>query len=125
MMPCALSVDLRRRVVDFVLSGYTRRQAAAHFSISVSSAVRIVHQFITSGRIEARSRGGFRYSKLESSRNFLICRIEESPDITMLELSVELERNGVRVHPGSVARWFRQQGYSYKKNTAGQRAKPL
>lgn len=123
-MPYALSVDLRRRVIDFVLSGHTRRQAAAHFSISVSSAVRIVHQFTESGRIEARSIGGFRYSKLEPSRNFLIRRIEESPDVTMLELSMELERNGLHVHPGSVARWFRQQGYSYKKNTAGQRTKP-
>ena len=41
-MAKALSVDLRRRVVDAVEAGASCRQAAARFRVGVSSAVRRV-----------------------------------------------------------------------------------
>jgi transposase len=35
-----LSFDLRTRVVEAISGGMSRRQAAAHFGVSVSSAIR-------------------------------------------------------------------------------------
>jgi len=40
----ALSQDLRCRIVDLVKSGTSRRQAARHFQVSVSSAIRFARQ---------------------------------------------------------------------------------
>jgi len=48
----ALSDDLRERVVEaVVLGGLSRNQAAAHFKVSVASAVRWVKRFKTTGEI--------------------------------------------------------------------------
>ena len=48
----AVSDDLRERVVEaVVLGGLSRNQAAAHFKVSVASAVRWVKRFKTTGEI--------------------------------------------------------------------------
>ena len=39
-MTTALSVDMRKRVVAAVNGGLSRRQAAARFGVSISSAIR-------------------------------------------------------------------------------------
>jgi transposase len=43
----------------------------------------------------------------------------EKPDITMPELASELAAIGLRIDPASLSRWYRRNGYRYKKNTAG------
>ena len=46
-----LSNDLRERVVEaVVLGGLSRNQAAAHFKVSIASAVRWVKRFQTTGQ---------------------------------------------------------------------------
>ena len=45
----AASEDLRIRLVRKVVSGLSRRQAAAHFEVSASSAVRYVKQYEEEG----------------------------------------------------------------------------
>ncbi len=104
-MPKAYSFDLRERVASFVASGRSRHAAAAHFQVSVSFVVNLVKAFKTSGRLEAKPRGGRRHAKLDPHRDFLIARVTEKADITMPELAAELiAATGTTAEP-SVAFW--------------------
>lgn len=115
----AYSLDLRRRVVAFVEAKRSCHAAAAHFDVSVSFVVKLVAAFRTTGSYAPKPEGGWRYSKLDPQRRFLEQRMAEKPDITMPELACELARMGLRIDPASLSRWFRRNGYRYKKNTAG------
>jgi transposase len=118
-MTKAYSLDLRRRVVRFVEGGHSRRAAAAHFEVSVAFVVKLVAAFRSTGSYASKPEGGWRYSKLDPRRDFLLRRVAEKADITMPELAGELAAIGVRVDPASLSRWFRRNGYRYKKNAAG------
>ena len=54
----ALSTDLRKRVVEAVNGGMSRRQAAEHFKVGVSSAIRWVAQALATGDVNPRLRMG-------------------------------------------------------------------
>ena len=76
----ALSDDLRERVVEaVVLGGLSRNQAAAHFKVSVASAVRWVKRFTTTGEISPAPSGGDRRSgRIEAHRDYLLGLIRRS-----------------------------------------------
>ena len=57
-----LSIDLRKRVVDAVNGGMSRRQAAAHFKVGASSAIRWVAQSLATGDVTPKRQGGDRRS---------------------------------------------------------------
>jgi transposase len=118
-MTKAYSLDLRRRVVRFVDGGHSRHAAAAHFEVSVAFVVKLVAAYRRTGSYAAKPEGGWRYSKLDPHRAYLLRRVSEKVDITMPELADELTAKGVRVAPASLSRWYRRNGYRYKKNTAG------
>lgn len=123
-MPKPISIDLRERVAAFVEEGHSRRAAAAHFKVSVSFVVNLVKAFRTTGRLAPKPRGGRRHAKLDPHRGFLLDRVTEKEDITMPELASELERAvGVRADPASLSRWLIRNGYRFKKNAGGQRAR--
>lgn len=124
-MTKAYSLDLRRRVVRFVAGGHSRHEAAAHFEVSVAFVVKLVAAWRATGSYAAKPEGGWRYSKLDPHRAYLLRRISEKPDITMPELASELASKGVKVAPASLSRWYRRNGYRYKKNTAGVGARSL
>lgn len=115
----AYSLDLRRRVVVFVEAGHSCRAAAVHFDVSVSFVVKLAAGFRATGSYAPKPEGGWRYSKLDPQRYFLERRMAEKADITMPELACELAAMGVRINPASLSRWFRRNGYRYKKNAAG------
>ena len=124
-MPKAYSLDLRERVVRFVRGGRSCHAAAAHFSVSVSFAVRLMKAFRTTGRLSPKASGGWRHAKLDPHRAFLLARIQEKPDITMPELSAELAAaRGTRADPASLSRFLIRNGYRFKKNACGKRARP-
>ena len=52
-----LSVDLRKRVVEAVKTGMSRRRAAAKFQVGVSSAIRWTSQAETSGDLAPKPMG--------------------------------------------------------------------
>src|SRR5947209_4638155 len=62
-MAQALSLDLRRRVVEAIEGGMTRRQAALRFGISPSSAIRWALLSGSSGDLRPQKQGGDRKSK--------------------------------------------------------------
>jgi transposase len=122
-MTKAYSMDLRRRIVRFVGAGHSRRSAAAHFEVSAAFVVKLMAAFRRSGSYAPKPEGGWRYSKLDPRREFLLRRVAEKPDITMPELASELVAIGLRIDPASLSRWFRRNGYRYKKNAAGIRTR--
>ena len=122
-MPKTLSMDLRERIVRHVSEGHSRRSAAAKFSVAPSSAVRIVARHGATGSLLPNLRRAGRRSVLDAHRDYLVDRIEAVPDLTMPELAGELAGLGVRVDPSTLSRWFIRNGYTFKKNAAGQRAR--
>ncbi|WP_375167179.1 MULTISPECIES: helix-turn-helix domain-containing protein [unclassified Bradyrhizobium] len=57
-MAPALSIDLRKRVVAAVEGGMSCREAAAHFRMGVSSAIRWVAQARKTGEVTRSRRAG-------------------------------------------------------------------
>jgi transposase len=115
------SFDLRERVIGFVGAGGSRRQAASHFDVSPSFAVKLWRRREKTGSLEpakqGRPSGG---GKLASCRDFLIARVEKRPDITMPELAALLEaERGVKASPASLSRLLCRAGFTYKKNASG------
>src|ERR1019366_6179400 len=110
-MTKADSLDLRRRVVGFVEAGHSRHEAAAHFAVSVSFVVKLIAAWRTTGSYAAKPEGGWRHSKLDPHRDYLLRRMSEMPDITMPELAAM----GVLIAPASLSRWYLRKGYRYKK----------
>lgn len=123
-MPKPYSLDLRERVVRFVESGHSRHAAAAHFGVSVSFVVILMRNYRKTESLAPKASGGRRHSKLDPHRVFLLGRVAEKDDITMPELAAELAAvAGVQVAPASISRWLIRNGYRFKKNAAGQRAR--
>jgi transposase len=118
-----LSEDLRVRVIEAVSAGVSRRQAAARFGVSVSSAIRWVQEWRKTGRTAPLPRGGDRRSKrIEAEAAFLLGQVDETPDVTLEELQARLRERGVSVGTGTVWRFFDRHGISFKKNRARRRA---
>ena len=123
-MPHPLSNDLRWRVVGFVESGHSCHEASRHFETSVSFAVNLMALYRETGSVEPRAIGGKRHGKLDAAEAFLLAFVKQTPDVTMPELAAELRaKKGIEVAPQSVSRWLIKRGLSFKKNTAGQRAR--
>jgi transposase len=118
------TADLRQRVARFVEGGRSCHAAATHFSVSVSFVVRLMKSFRATGRLAPKPSGGRRHAKLDPHRAFLLARIAEKADMTMLELSAELAAaSGTKADPASLSRWLIRNGYRFKKNPAGERAR--
>ena len=123
-MPKPYSLDLRERVAGFVDAGHSRHAAAAHFGVSVSFVVKLMRALGVSGRLDPKPSGGRRHAKLEPHRAFLLARVAEKEDITMPELAGALQAaTGTTADPASLSRWLIRNGYRFKKNAAGERAR--
>lgn len=116
-------MDLRVRVIESVKAGSSRREAAECFGISVSSAIRWVHEWLDDGRAEAKPRGGS-CSPLEEHATWLLTLIAERPDLTLEEIVAEMGKQGIRGSRTAVWRFFERHNVSFKKNAVRQRAKP-
>ena len=122
VMPKSYSEDLRERVVEAVEAGASRHAAAAHFKVSVSSAIRWVQRWRASGEIAAKPRGGST-SPLEDHQGALLALASEQPDLTLDEFCVVLKERKIATSRVSVWRFFSRHGVSFKKNSARQRAR--
>jgi transposase len=117
-MARCLSEDLRVRVIEAVEAGASRRQAAARFGVSVSSAIRWVDAHRREGRIQALPQGGDRRSQaIEAQGEFLRAAIREAPDATLAELRGRLWREcGVAVSVSALWRFFDRHKITLKKS---------
>ena len=86
-----LSEDLRIRVIGAIEGGMSRNGAARRFGVSIASAVRWMDEYLRCGRTAPKPRGGDRRSgRIEAQADLLMRAIEETPDITLMELREKL-----------------------------------
>jgi len=112
----SLSEDLRERVIAAVEAGASRRQAAARFGVSASSAVRWMQAWLQQDRIAPQRQGGDRRSAhVEGHADFLLAQIEKTPDLTIVEIQALLKERGVTVSYGSLWRFFDRHQITFKK----------
>ena len=120
-MAHSYSLDLRRRIVDAISQGRSRRGAAADFRVSAATAVRLTHRLDQTGSIEPSRQGRPRDSgKLGPFREAIITKVEAQPDITMPDLAVWLDaQHGVSADPSSLSKLLCRAGFTFKKNADG------
>ena len=76
-MTKSYSLDLRQRVARFVEAGHSCHEAARHFEVSVAFVVRLMAAYRATGSLAPKPEGGWRYSKLDAHREFLVRRVAE------------------------------------------------
>ena len=117
-MAKALSVDLRRRVLDAIVGGLSCRQAAERFDVSASSAIRWYQQHRITGALHSRKQGGDRRSKrIEVYAGFILALIDERSDVTLAEIKERLADQGVHVGIGMLWRFSTATGSPGKKDS--------
>lgn len=114
-MAAPYSLDLRERVVAAVAAGMSRAQAAAHFQVSHSSAIRWTRRMAETGSPAALPMGGKKPFALAGEAVWIKDRVAEKPDITGRELLAELHQRGVDVSYYGVWHFLDHTGLSFKK----------
>ncbi len=121
------SADLRERVLSSVWSGGAVRGVAAQFGVSPSFVSKLGSRYKRTGSVVPDPQGGdHRSERIEAHADWLLGRVEETPDITLAELCAELKDRGFKTVPSTVWRFFDRHGLTFKKrqrmqaNRAGQ-----
>ena len=111
-----LSVDLRERVVAAIEGGMSRRQAAAHFRVGVSSAIRWMARAQRTGDVRPKPMGGdHRSGPIEAQARFLLSMREKRSDATLREYQAALAERGLSIGVSSIWRFFVRRGITLKK----------
>jgi putative transposase len=98
VMPAPLSGDLRERIVAAIRDGSSMRGAAARFSVSPSSAIKLMARFRATGSVAPARYGGHRRPVLLPHEELLGALVSGRPDITLAEIRDELrQQRGVSV----------------------------
>lgn len=123
-MAKSLSVDLRRRVIAVIEGGVSRRQAAARFGVSVSSAIRWHALARRSGDATPKRQGGDRRSgRIEAHAAVILDAVAKQADITLAELRDLLAGRGVSVGIATLWRFFARRKITLKKSPGMQRSR--
>ena len=117
------SADLRVRIIGEIERGHSCRSAARRFGVAPSTAVRLAQRKARTGSVVPAKQGRPAGSgRLAAHIDALIGWVEADGDISMAELAARLlVEHGVKAHPASLSRLLIQQGFTVKKNTAGER----
>ena len=117
------SVDLRIRIVGEIERGQSCRAAARRFGVSAATAVRLAQRKARTGSVAPARQGRPAGSGLLGTHiDALASWVDADGDITMPELAARLlAERGVKAHPASLSRLLIRQGFTVKKNTAGER----
>jgi transposase len=115
-MSKALSLDLRSRVLAAIAGGLSCRKAAARFGVSASSAIRWRARERQQGDARPKALGGDRRSgRIEAHASLILALVEESPDMTLMEIKAVLAEKGVGVGIGTLWRFFDRRRITLKK----------
>ncbi len=110
------SVDLRERIVMAVDQGMSRRRAARHFSVSVSSAIRYVQRHDRVNNVAPDRQGRPRRSKLDPHRDWLLALVVGEVDITLTEVQDRLlSEREQSAAIGTLWNFYCAQGVTFKK----------
>jgi putative transposase len=116
-MTRAYSMDLRDRVVRAVREdGLSRRQAAEHFKIGVSTAIAWLDREKTTGSAAPAKMGGYKPRRiLGEHHEWLVARCRDGSHFTIAKLIEELAERGVKVDHHSVWNFLHEQKLTFKK----------
>ena len=115
-MPSPLSVDLRQRVVAFMLSGASCREAAARFGVSAASASRWAARRRHDGHLAPRPMGGDRHSRrMDAHKGLILATCRHKPALFLRELRDDLARRGVQASTSGLSRFLARHGITRKK----------
>lgn len=120
-MPRPYSADLRKRVIEAVEEGASRREAAERFEISPSSAVKWLQRWRETGSAAAKPTGGS-CSPLEEHASWFLALIAQQPDLTLEEVVAAMDKRRIAGSRTAVWRLFARHEISFKKNSARERA---
>jgi transposase len=116
-MPTSYSAEMRERVIARVESGASRREAAEHFEISPSAAVKWLQRWHDDGSATAIPRGGSA-SPLEKHANWLLALIAKQPDLTLDEVLVAMRKRRIAGSRTALWRFFARHKLTFKKKPA-------
>ena len=119
-MPKPYSTDLRRRVIEAIERGASRREAAEMFDLGVSSAIRWHQCWSNTGSAEAKQCGGST-SPLEKHSDWLLALIAEHPDLTLKETLIAMAKQRIAGSRSALQRFFERHNVSFKKKSARHR----
>jgi transposase len=123
-MAKALSFDLRERVMASIAAGMSCRRAAARFGVSASSAIRWRARQRESGTAASKPQGGDRRSgRIEAHAALILEFVDETPDITLMELRARLAERGIGVGVGTLWRFFDRRRITLKKRPRTRRSR--
>lgn len=117
-MTRAYSNDLRKRVVERVLTGESIRGVAAIYVISPSAVAKWSKRFQRTGSVAPAKMGGYRPIILTAHRDFIHARFAEASNLTLRGLQKELADRSVKVSYGAIWKFVHAEGLSFKKNRA-------
>jgi transposase len=118
------SEEYRRRVVEEIAEGNSRRGAARRFKVGVSSAIRWKKRLDETGSAARAPRSAKSRSPLEPHAAWLLALIRAEPDLSLEELAQRIEGDlGLKVSTSAVDRFVQRHDLSFKKNTARGRAR--
>jgi len=119
------STDLRERVVAAVeKAGMSRRQAALHFDVGISTVISWARRFRETGSVLPGKMGGHKPKAIGGEhRAFLLDRTREK-DFTLRGLVAELAERGLKVDYRTVWNVVRAEKLSFKKNRGRQPTGP-
>jgi len=116
-MPASLSLDLRERLVEAVENGSSIRQAARRFSVSPSTAIKLMQRVETTGSLEPEPSGGRRPLLLAPHAEALASMVATDPDTPLAEIQAELKRRSdVTAGLSTLHRMLRRLGLRLKKS---------
>jgi transposase len=116
------SEDIRERVVARIEGGASRREAAEHFDICPSSAIKWMQRLETTGSCAAKPMGG-RISPLDRYKKELLGLIAEAPDATLDEIVSAMHKRKIPGSRTALWRFLDRHGITLKKNSARERTR--
>lgn len=116
------SEDIRERVVARIEGGASRREAAEHFDICPSSAIKWMQRLEKTGSCAAKPMGGS-LSPLDGHRQELLALIAETPDATLDEIVSAMHKRKIPGSRTALWRFLDRHGITLKKNSARERTR--
>lgn len=117
-MPAPLSLDLRRRILDAVLTGSATQAAVAErFAVHVSTVERLLQRYRATGSVApAATTPGPPRSLSEADDRHIAEIVEAQCDLTLAEIAERFEEaTGRPVHPKAVERSLTRSEVTRKK----------
>ncbi len=112
-MPSPLSVDLRQRVVAFMASGASCREAATRFGVSAASASRWAGRGRQTGDVAPTPSGGDQMShRVEAQAGLILATYKRQPTIFLRD---EVAGHGLQTTTSGLSRFFARHGITRKK----------